>query len=211
MRKHFHRPTRVGIVAGLFVWVLAPSSLHAQGVSGYYNVSVPPGFSMIANQLNSGGDTVAEVLTTGLVDGMALYRFDETNQTFSANTFRNGAWSNPGQLFPPGEGVFIFNPAANTALLTFTGSLNPGTYINPIPAGLSMRSSMLPLDGRLDTLANFPAAEGDIIYSFNNASGTYKIYTYDLGSWTAPPIVAAGESFFVWTTTATNWVQTFNP
>lgn len=211
MRKCFHRPTGVGLVIGFLALALATSSLHAQGVTGFYHVTVPPGFSMIANQLNSGGDTVAEVLTSGPIEGMVLYRFDDTNQTFSANTFRGGAWSSPGQLFALGEGAFIFNPSTNTVTLTFSGSLNPGTYINPLPAGLSMRSSMLPLNGQLDTVANFPAAEGDIIYTFNNASGTYKIYSYDLGSWTAPPIVDVGASFFVWKTTATNWVQTFNP
>lgn len=192
---------------------LTAVSLHAQvydvNVVGYIQLQVPPGFSMIANQLPSGGNTVGEVLTTGAVDGMTLYKYDSTMQNFSVNVFLGGAWSNPTESFAPGEGAFLFNPPGSMGTLTLVGSIAEGIHTNSIPAGLSIRSSILPKSGQLSKDLNFPAAEGDIIYRFDNASGTYKVYTYDFGAWTAPPSVNTGESFFVWKTVAADWTQVF--
>ncbi|MBU6401928.1 MAG: hypothetical protein KGS61_16550, partial [Verrucomicrobia bacterium] len=67
---------------------------------------------------------------------------------------------------------------------------------------------MTPRGGRLQTDLKFPAAEGDIVY-FYLTDGSYGVYTYELGSWTAEPVIDQIESFWVWKTTPTNWVQTF--
>jgi hypothetical protein len=184
-------------------------ALQAQTTAtGRIGLSVPAGFSLVANVLNTGDNTVSEVLTNGAIDGMALYKLDPTNLTFIVNAFQGGAWSDPTQTLAPGEGAFLFSPRAAT--LTLVGEITEGSYTNTLPAGLSLVGSILPLGGQLDTDLSFPAAEGDIIYRFDNATGDYKVYTYDLGSWTAPPSLAIGESFFVWKTTATNWVQTIS-
>jgi hypothetical protein len=186
--------------------VLSAQGQHLDPV-GYTTTSVPAGFSMIANPLNSGDNTVGSVLTNGVSDGMVLYKLNSTNQTFTANAHVGGVWSNPSMTMAPDEGAFLFAPSAAT--LTFVGSFDVRSYTNSLPAGLSLVSSVLPVAGQLDTVLKFPVANGDVIYRFENASGTYKVYTYDFGSWTTPPVVNVGESFFVWKAAATNWVQTY--
>ncbi|MBU6402048.1 MAG: hypothetical protein KGS61_17155 [Verrucomicrobia bacterium] len=201
------------LLCGLVVLAAAPAATaqtNQVNIVGYLDVPAPTGFSLIANPLNAGSNTVSEVLTNGVSDGMTLFKLNPTNLTFSANVFQAGAWSNPGMTLAPGQGAFLFNPAGPTNL-TFVGSVAANVpYTNSLPAGLSLVSSMLPLEGRLDAGLSFPVADGDMIYRYDNASGTYLVYTYDFGSWTVPPMVNVGESFFVWKAGATNWVQTYN-
>jgi hypothetical protein len=188
---------------------LLQAQTYNVNVVGYYTLVVPSGFSMIANNLNDGANRVSDVLTNGVVDGMVLYKLDTTNQVFSANVFEGGVWADPTESFAPGEGGFLFNPG-NPVTLTFVGAFTVGSNTNSLPAGLSLVSSTLPFSGRLDTGLNFPVANGDVIYRFDNASGAYKVYTFDFGSWTTPPEVNVGESWFVWKAAAANWVQTYN-
>ncbi|MHB8523648.1 MAG: hypothetical protein ACYDH9_23235 [Limisphaerales bacterium] len=213
MKSSFRFPGAASVSIAFLISSLTPANLHAQvytvNVVGYVQLQVPSGFSMIANQVNRGANTVGEVLTVGAVDGLTLYKYDSTTQNFSVNVYLGGAWSNPTESFAPGEGAFLFNPSGSGSTLTLVGSIDEGIHTNSIPAGLSIRSSLLPESGQLSADLNFPAAEGDIIYRFDNASGTYKVYTYDFDSWTAPPSVNSGESFFVWKPVAADWTQVF--
>ncbi|MBU6402047.1 MAG: hypothetical protein KGS61_17150 [Verrucomicrobia bacterium] len=204
----FRRPTRFGVLVG--ICLLTFTAVRVKAPVGYVQLQVPTRFSLIANPLNQGDNTVTAVLTNGVVEGMTLFKLNPTNLTFSANQFQGGAWSDPTMSLAPGEGAFLFNPGA-PATLTFVGELLGNvSYTNSLPAGLSLVSSMLPEGGRLDTTLGFPVADGDVIYRYNNALSAYEVYTYDFGSWTVPPVVNLAESFFVWKAAATNWVQTYS-
>ncbi|MHB8523875.1 MAG: hypothetical protein ACYDH9_24390 [Limisphaerales bacterium] len=163
---------------------------------------------MFAHKINQGDNTIGSFLGDGLVDGTAIFKYDSASGTFADSVYFEGAWSDPTLTLAPGEGAFFYNPTNVFLQWGYFGTVDEGQRTNAIPAGLSIRSSMVPRGGRLQTDLKFPAAEGDIIYRFST-NGTYLIYTYDLGSWTAQPVVSADESFWVWKTTATNWVQTY--
>jgi len=85
-----------------------------------------------------------------------------------------------------------------------------GNLTNAIPNGYSIRSSMVPQAGGVDTLG-FPPTAGDLIYKYIPGSG-YSIYTYDefdLVWYPNVPSMDVGESFLVAKQGAANWVRNF--
>jgi hypothetical protein len=175
---------------------------------GFVNVSVPKGFSMIANPLNAPTNTIP-VLFAGVPEGTTLYKFDGTS--YSVNVLDLGEWTTPAQTLVPGEGAFILNSTAAAFTVTFVGEVMQGALSNPLPANFSIKSSQVPQTGALVSVLGFPAAEGDTIYQFSNASNSYSIHTLDLGEWTGgEPAPAVGESFFVKKVAAGNWTRTFS-
>jgi hypothetical protein len=175
------------------------------------NVTVPKGFSLIANPLTASTNTVP-VLFANVPDGTTLYKFDGT--AYIVNSFSLGSWDLPDQTLLPGEGAFIQNPAA-AVTVTFVGEVAQGTAAAPvtvaIPKGFSIISSKVPQSAALDTVLGFPAAEGDTVYQFSNATGAYVVNGYNFGAWDtgAAPVPAVGESFFVNKIAASSWTRTF--
>jgi hypothetical protein len=175
---------------------------------GFVNVTVPPKFSMIANPLNAATNTIP-ALFAGVPDGTTIYKFDGTS--YSVNTLDLGEWGNPAQTLVPGEGAFILNPGTTPFTVTFVGEVMQGSLSNPLPAGFSIKSSQVPQSAALDTVLQFPAADGDTVYQFSNAQNSYVIHTLDLGEWSGGvPVPAVGESFFVKKLAAGNWTRTFS-
>jgi len=173
---------------------------------GFVNVKVPKGFSMIANPLNAPTNTIP-VLFAGVPDGTTIYKFDGT--AYSVNTLDLGEWGLPTQTLVPGEGAFINMPSEFT--VTFVGEVMQGSLSNPLPANFSIKSSQVPQTGALVAVLGFPAADGDTVYQFVNASNSYVIHTLDLGEWSGgEPTPAVGESFFVKKIAAGNWTRTFS-
>jgi hypothetical protein len=191
------------VALNLAFWRAGAQTIHVAGT-----FAVPPGFSMIAYQVHQGDNTVGTIFVDGEADGAAVFKYDPVSGTFAESVWREGAWSDPTMTLLPGEGAFFYNPTDIYLEWGFAGTVEEGQETNGIPAGLSIRSSIVRRSGRLQRDLNFPAVEGDIIYR-HTTNGTYLVYTYDMGSWTAEPVVNEGESFWVWKTRATNWVQTF--
>ena len=175
---------------------------------GFVNVSVPKGFSMIANPLNAPTNTIP-VLFAGVPEGTTLYKFDGTS--YSVNVLDIGEWTTPAQTLVPGEGAFILNPGTTNFTVTFVGEVMQGALSNPLPANFSIKSSQVPQAGAVATLLGFPAADGDTIYQFVAAQQAYVIHTLDLGEWSGgEPNIAVGESFFSKKVAAGNWTRTFS-
>jgi hypothetical protein len=207
--------------------LLATAVLSAAGVAtsmaqvfsvnavGYINVSVPPGFSLIANQLNNGDNKVTTLIPTA-PGGTTIYKF--TGSGYDILTFDDleNAWL-PAALagtmtLSPGEGAFIRNVTQNPIPLTFVGEVPTGNLTNAIPAGFSIRSSQVPQAGTLTDLG-FPAKPNDTVYQFNTTNGQYVINTFDEldNAWLpAVPTVAVAEAFFVRKAAADVWARTFN-
>ena len=179
---------------------------------GYLVVNVPSGDSMIANQLdNPAGNTVG-VLLPNPPDGTTLYKWNEGAQQFVINSFESGDeggffWSDPNMTLNPGEGALI-QPGAPTTF-TFLADLRQGTLANPYPSNVSMRSSMVPQTGPLDTALGFQPVQGDRIDRMNNAAGAYDPYVFFAGGWfPTVPIPRVGESFWV-SGTGSTWTRAF--
>ena len=188
-------------------------AVYSVNAVGYVNLTLPIGYSMIANPLNNGSNALSQVLPNA-PDGATILKFDPAQQKFSATvpSFILGAGWVPDGTLRPGEGAFINVPTAST--ITFVGEVPQGTLTQPVPAGYSIQASQVPQTGRVTTDLAFPAGDGDTILQFNSATQKYNTDTpsFILGAGWVPsePTVAVGTSFFVLKSAAGTWTRTFN-
>ena len=184
--------------------------LHANGVFstniiGYVTVTLPPGFSMIGNPLRS-DDSRISTLLKAMPDGMTVSRFDARLHELMENTLEHGKWSNESHTLGAGEGAIVFNPSTDYKSLSFVGDVLQGTHSTPIPAGFSLRTSLAPRPGRLDTDLGFPIDEGDVVHVFDRDKQAYVLHPFTNGAWSPhPPVMGVGESFWIAKKEARNW------
>jgi hypothetical protein len=187
-------------------------SVYSANAVGYVTLTIPPGFSMIANPLNGSSTTVPSLLGSPPI-GTQVYKFDAVAQGYTTVSYI-GFWNPSGpanaMTLVPGEGIFIRNPASTNFTVTFVGSVPTGNLVNSVPSGYSILSSQVPQAGLLQTDLSFPAAVGDRVYLFDNVTG-YSTRTY-LGSfWTGgEPQVAVGQSFFSFKSASASWSRNFS-
>jgi hypothetical protein len=209
----------------LQVVILAVAILAAVGqqapaaVIGYYNITLAPGWNLLANQLLQANSNANFVLQGSPVDGSLLYRFNPATQSYyDAGTYISGVgWyprsgnTNDSVLnLPLGEGFFIWTP--QSWVVTFVGEVAQGSLTNPIPANYSLKASMVPQAGDVNSLG-FPKAPNDQVWRWGNGQSiTYTNYTFDefdLVWYPTVPAVRVGEGFFSFKLAATNWVRNF--
>ncbi|HWV98347.1 MAG TPA: hypothetical protein VNZ64_01520 [Candidatus Acidoferrum sp.] len=178
--------------------------VFSANVIGYASVSLPPGFSMIANPFDT-PQTVGETFK-GWPQGTTLNRFDTMLFKLVENDFKDGKWSNPHEKLVPGEGAIFFNPTSDYKSASFVGDVIQGSLSVPIPAGFSIRSALVPQPGNLADDLRFPISNGDVIHLFDRERQKYVLHPYQDGRWTAgPPIIGVGEAFWVAKTDPGNW------
>jgi hypothetical protein len=185
------------------------AQVYSVNAVGYVNVTIPPGFSMIANPLNASTNTIS-ALFGAAPDGTILYKFNPATGQYSINGKEFDEWASPNDTLLPGDGAFIFNGGTQPFTVTFVGEVMQGSLTNAVPNGFSIKSSQVPQSGQLDTVLGFPAVDGDIVYRWNNATGQYTISGFEFGEWTTAPVPAVGESFFVFKNGAANWTRQFS-
>jgi hypothetical protein len=170
-----------------------------QSVGTSYTLAVPRGFSSIANHLDHGGNTVAELLPS-VPEGTLLYKFDEVQKGIhTVNQFQFGAWSRPKETLSPGEGAFLRNPGPDFSI-TFTGTKPSNTQFPRLTRGLNFISLPAPGETSLPT-----PAPGDFVYRLDVSRQQLRPSTFDDydNNWIpclncAPlgPLGRIGESFF---------------
>lgn len=186
------------------------TGIYSTNIIGYATITLPPGFSAISNPLSGAGDTVAE-LFKAMPDGTALSKFENQAYRCTQNGIEGGKWTNPTEKLSLGEGALLFNPTSDYKHLSFVGSVNQSSCSTPIPAGFSMRSSVFPQPGRLDTELGFPIGDGDVIHLLDADRQKYVVYPYEGSAWAREaPVVGVGESFWVAKKVAGNWLQQFS-
>jgi len=186
---------------------LVVEEVQSLNVIGYAAVMLPPGFSMIANTLEAPSSTVAEMFK-GWPDGASLSRFDNSAFRLAENFVKFGKWTNPGERLQPGEGAIFCNPTSDYKSLSFVAEVPQGTVSLPIPAGFSIRSSLVPQPGSLEEL-DFPISDGDVIHLFDRDRQKYVLHPFEGGRWTeGAPVVSVGESFWVAKAKPGNWTRT---
>lgn len=184
-------------------------TLASATILGYSAVSIPPKFSMIANPFEAVSNSVAALLSI-LPNGSYVSKYDPAQCRLTKNVLDNGRWSNSQEVLKPGEGAIVFNATDEFKTVNFIGRVMHGSLLNPIPAGFSIRSSLVPLPGRLDTELEFPLNEGDSVHIFNRDKQEYEIYDYPSNAWKFnPPVIGVGESFWVAKNSPGNWVRNF--
>jgi len=213
----------------------AAAQVYSVNVVGYINLTLKPGFNMVANQLDAGAgkNFLDQLLPTGLPDGTMCYKYNGTK--FLVATYivvgAESMWDFGDATaadfsLAPGEGAFLRVPGTADATITFVGEVKQGTLTTQLPAGFWIASSQVPQAGVLATDTGnpnppvnllMPAADGDMVYKWNVGLQKYDVYTFIApppGTETmwdpAPPPVEVGESVFVRKIAPAAWTRTFN-
>lgn len=218
--------TKALILAAAFAAAgVATSSAQVYSVNavGYVNVSLPSGFSLVANPLNAGAgnNTVAKLfsnITPSVPGNSKVFVFDNATGLFKTITFSplSQTWNPPADAaieITPGNGVFFQNPTANALTVTFVGEVMQGALSNPLPLGFSIKANQVPQAGKPDDFG-FPGSPNDKIFRFIPSTGVYNTFTFSplSQSWNPTlPSIPVGEAFYVFrATSAGTWSRTFN-
>jgi len=216
-----HMRTKALYVAAFLAAGLASSmaqNVYSLNVVGYYNVTVPAGkFALVANQLSSTNMKLSALIPNPPVNSTVfkyttgqgykdVYTFDEFDLVWKPN----GDFE-----LKPGEGFFFQNgDTANPYTLTFVGEVpqaqGSAWLTNAIPAGYSIKSSVVPQAGDLTTMG-LQGDPNDTVYRYTPGEGYKTVYTFDEFDtvWKpSNPQVNVGEAFF-FQGSAKSWVRNF--
>lgn len=181
------------------------TAVYSVNVVGYVRRTIQPGLNLVANPLNScGGNSIGNLFQNCPQNSQILLPAPDGSLTFGS-VYSGGSWDSPNLNLSPGQGVGFVNPAAAFEV-TFAGEVAAGSLTNALPPGISLVSSVLPVNG----LLNFPAQQGDAITTWNATNQTSVLHQYFGGAWQpAAPAISPGEAFWVQVSQSTQWTQPF--
>jgi hypothetical protein len=195
---------------------MAQSNVYSLNIVGYVTKTNNTGYSIIANPLNATNNQISSLFANA-PDNSQVFRFEggayhlyfkDPDQGWT-----DGQSGNPGSFaLNPGEGVFL-NVGA-TYPVTYVGEVQLGST-NTVPTGYSMRSSVIPQAGLIQTDLLYPGGDNDQIFKFEN--NAYHLFFKDPDqSWTdgqsgnpAEPNFAVGEGAFFHPAAQRNWIRNF--
>jgi len=192
----------------------ATAQVYSVNAVGYVNKTIPAGkLALISNPLTATDNTIA-ALFKGVPDGTQVYKFNGTGYVIATfdgldNAFTPEAAAKTTVV--PGEGVFVRNNSAAAITVTFVGEVPQGKLENPLPAGLSIRSSMVPQAGTAQALG-LVGVDGDQVFQFKVDTQAYHVSGYDgLDNAWLPALqeLAVGEAFFLRKNAAAVWTREF--
>lgn len=183
---------------------MAQSNVYSLNVVGYVNKPMLKGYSLIANPLSAPTNTLSATIPNP-PEGTTFLGWKAAGG-YDLKTFAFGSWDADLPL-APGGGGFI-NPPSNFTN-TFVGDVMQGALTNAYPKGYSVRSSMVP---QADTVVNLGLTVGDsdTLLKWNITTQKFAIYTFAFGAWDpSVPSLDIGESAFLNTGAAGNWIRNF--
>ena len=166
-------------------------------VDPIYRLTVPAGWSMIGNPLQTSNRRFSALLPSSL--NTAEYdRYNPTSGDFSSTVFSGGTWSDPELTFGQGEGGLFYNPSGAPMTLVLTGQVVPNpAQINLYP-GINLLSLNTPIAGKLSTLINnFHFVANDKVQVIDAETQAYHTYTYSGEDWDVIPVLNLGEAVFL--------------
>ena len=209
------------------------AQVYSVNAVGYVNVTVNEDTAnglttvlAVANPLNSGANTLAEVIPTA-PELTLLFRFNNaTHSLEDPELFIGGAWDGAGgsHTFPPGQGGFLNidnGEIAGSYTFTFVGEVPQGTLTTHLEGGSTTAeirqivASKVPQEGRVQTDLGFPPRELDFVASWNRAQWKFNDFALFVGgAWADPePVAKVAEPFQVVpdpSTPARDWTRTFS-
>jgi len=197
---------------------MAQSNVYSLNVVGYVNLNLTNGFQLIANQMDLDGNrtnnTVQSVFSTNMPSNTKVYAFS-TASGYSTATYIGTSWlggvAGVNAGLSPGAGVWVQLPGTTGTSLTLTtvGNVVQGTHGLPVVTGFQLMSIIPPLSSPIQTGMGYVPSASDKVYQFSTTSG-YSTRTYLGTSWLpSQPTPAVGEAFWLQSTAAKNWTQTF--
>jgi hypothetical protein len=195
---------------------MAQSNVYSLNIVGYVNTTNANGFSMIANPLNATNNDIKVLFADAPVNAK-VFRFQGGAYVLYFNDVDDG-WSGPGGPgatfnLNPGEGVFFQNPST-PYVKTYVGEVVLNST-NVVPNGFSLRSSVIPQQGKVQTDLLYPGNVNDKVFRWSGTA--YILYFNDVDDgWTGPggpgdePVLRVAESAFFQNNSPTkNWVRNF--
>jgi len=182
----------------------AVAQVYSVNAVGYVNTALATGFNLVANPLNTGGNTVAEVHPTAPA-GTLLYTFSPTTG-FSVIQWDDEWLPGGTTVIAPGTGYFLRVAAAAT--VTYVGEVPQGTLTIPLVAGFNLVGSKVPQAGKLQADLGYTPAAGDLVYTY---SGTgYTVFQWDDEWLPSEPSLKVGEGLWIRKAAAGSWTRTFS-
>jgi hypothetical protein len=184
---------------------------------GYVTKTIPAnGFALIANPLVAADNSIGALFSPAPA-GLQVFKFNSTTVSFTTATFDDldNAFlpaAAAALTVVPGEGVFVRNPTAAAITITFVGEVPQGDLKNPLPKGLSIKSSQVPQAGTAAELGLVGVA-GDQVFQWDAATQTYKTSTFDdLDNAWLPALgrLEVGDAFFLSKVNPGSWDRSFN-
>ena len=218
----------VAAIAASAITAMAQGNVYSLNIVGYATVTIPPGYSLLANPLSAGATNGANEIMP-IINGELILTWTGTQFAQTGYDSDFGGWvgadgstaAAPPSL-PPGKGFFFFNPVAATNV-TFVGQVvpNPGaTNQIPLAAGYNLVGSAIPATVAAVTNApvSLPVINGMLLLTWDPVGKKYiqNGYDTDFGGWVgadgstaaAPPAYSIGQGFFFFNPlAATTWNQ----
>jgi hypothetical protein len=205
------------------------AQVYSVNIVGYVNLTLKPGFNLVANQLVAApNNTLASVL--GVVpEETQVLKFAGGNYVGNIYFADLGGWVDPNTgaastaTISPGEGFFYFNPASSDRVATLVGEVKTGTSTVTHSPGFSLVSAVVPQTITLTPDNGFTPVEEMQYLTFNAMTQKYDdtvLYFVDLGGWVnggtgaaSIPTPTVGQGYFIFNPAATPhlWTRTFTP
>jgi hypothetical protein len=197
---------------------MAQSTIYSVNAVGYINKTVKANYSLIAAPFEVSDYSLDALLPPAqLQHNMSINK--PVGNTFEQRFFAvsDGFWDPDGALtIDPGNGVIAFNSGA-AFTVTMVGqvrqSIGGAAIATPVPAGQSIKSSLVPQAGGITSVLGFtPTANVRADY-FDNTGlnfGNPVFYAVSDGFWDDhEPELDFAEGIFLTTGTAQNWSRVF--
>lgn len=186
------------------------TNVYSDNAVGVVQQVYQPGqFQMICNPLNTTNNTLGSLMPS-MPNGTSIFKWN--GASYVSSTFLFGSWSQPALTLNPGEGCFIKVGGSAPYTNIWAGEIMQGMLTNNFAVGFSIVSSKVPQEADAVTLGLLCSpANGDAIYKYNPATGTYSSATFLFGSWNpSPPTIAVGEAVFLKSSTGHSCVRNFS-
>jgi hypothetical protein len=203
------------------------AQVYSVNAVGYINLTLLPGFNMVANQLNrTPNNTLNNVVTGGLVAESQALKFDNAANNYVIEFWSGTGWVKDDGVTPgtmtvnPGDGFFLFNADTANATVTLVGEVPQGTLNVSLGANFSLVASAVPQALPLTAANGFPQTPEAQYLRFNATTQNYDAVVFNDGTkWVledgvtpAPiPTPAVGQGFFYFNPgDAVTWTRTFS-
>ncbi len=215
------------ITAALSLAGVATSMAQVYSVNavGYINLTMRPGFNMVANQLNRTPNNLLNNVITGVPTESQVLKFDNASNNYVLELYDGTGWITPegaaGTLTAnPGSGLFFFNSDTAPITVTLVGEVPQGPALSvPLPPNFSLVSSIVPQAIALTAANGFPQVTEAQYLSFNATTQNYDEPLFNDGdSWiladgtdVPAPTPAVGQGFFFFNPGASvTWSRAFS-
>jgi len=194
-------------------------AVYSVNVVGYINLTMKPGFNLVANQLKaSPNNKLDTVLPAAAIESQVL-KFSNNNYSSDISDGANWLDANSGNpsatVLAPGKGFFFSNPGA-TKGLTFVGEVPQGAVNLTLPAGIACLGTTTPQALELSAANGFPQLLEAQVQYFDNVANDYVSYINDGTQWldanSGNPVTvtpAVGQGWFWQNATANAWNRNF--